>query len=99
MGALVTREPTMNRRPASWSSFRFDAESIPASATTTMSESPWRCWNCFTIGTIGTIGTIVCVSALLPSAADLEGEPGPVDQKTDHDLGVDASFFGEPDLA
>ncbi len=32
-------------------------------------------------------------------AADLEGEPGPVDQKADHDLGVDPALFGEPDLA
>jgi hypothetical protein len=32
-------------------------------------------------------------------AADLQGEPGPVDQEPDHDLGVDAAFLGEPDLA
>lgn len=35
MGALVTREPTMNLKPASSSSVRLDADSIPASATTT----------------------------------------------------------------
>ena len=39
-GALVTREPTMNRSPASSRSRRFDEESIPASATTTMSAMP-----------------------------------------------------------
>lgn len=37
IGALVIREPTMNRRPASSSSFRLVADSIPASATPTMS--------------------------------------------------------------
>jgi len=39
-GALVTREPTMNRSPASCSCLRLLADSIPASATTTMSASP-----------------------------------------------------------
>jgi hypothetical protein len=38
IGALVTREPTMNRSPASSSSRRLAADSIPASATTTMSS-------------------------------------------------------------
>ena len=38
--ALVTREPTMNRSPASSRSRRFADESIPASATTTMSAMP-----------------------------------------------------------
>ena len=60
-GALVTREPTMNRRPASSNSRRLPADSIPASATITMSTSECRSWNCFTIG------MIVAASALLPS--------------------------------
>lgn len=60
-GAFVVREPTMNRRFASSSSRRLPAESMPASATTTMSAKPWRAWNCLMIG------TMVAVSALLPS--------------------------------
>lgn len=40
LGALVTREPTMNRNPASSRSRRFDEDSIPASATTAMSAMP-----------------------------------------------------------
>jgi hypothetical protein len=60
-GAFVIREPTMNRRFASSSSRRLPAESMPASATTTMSAKPWRAWNCLMIG------TMVAVSALLPS--------------------------------
>src|SRR4051794_37623944 len=60
-GALVTREPTMNRRSASSSSLRLVADSIPASATTTMSAMLCRAWNCLMIG------RIVRVSALLPS--------------------------------
>jgi hypothetical protein len=42
LGALVTREPTMNRRSASSSSRRFVADSIPTSATMTMSARPCR---------------------------------------------------------
>jgi hypothetical protein len=38
-GALVTLDPTMNRRPAASSSARFFADSIPASATTTISAT------------------------------------------------------------
>ena len=51
----------MNRSPASSSSLRLLADSIPASATTTMSARPCRAWNC------RMIGMIVVVSALLPS--------------------------------
>lgn len=40
---------------------RFDAESMRASATTTMSPRSWRPWNCLTIG------MIVFVSARSPS--------------------------------
>jgi hypothetical protein len=40
-GALVTREPTMNPSPASSRSSRLAADSIPASATTTMASIPW----------------------------------------------------------
>ncbi len=52
LGAFTDRDPTMNLSPASSRSFRFVDESIPASATTTMSASPCRSWNCFTIGTM-----------------------------------------------
>ena len=51
----------MNRNPASSSSFRLLADSIPASATTTMPSMLCRAWNC------RMIGIIVVVSALLPS--------------------------------
>jgi hypothetical protein len=51
----------MNPNPASSSAFRFAAESIPASATTTMSCAPWRCANALSTG------IRVVVSALLPS--------------------------------
>ena len=45
----------MNQNPASSSSLRFDADSIPASATTTMSTMACRAANALMIG------TIVCV--------------------------------------
>jgi hypothetical protein len=32
-------------------------------------------------------------------AADLQGEPAPVDEQTHHDLRVDPTLLGEPDLA
>ena len=60
-GALTCLEPTMNRRPASSSSFKFFDESIPASAATTMSDTWWRSWKRLITG------MIVWVSALLPS--------------------------------
>jgi hypothetical protein len=61
IGALVTFEPTMNRSCASSKAVRFAADSIPASATTTMSATPWRAWKSLMTG------TIVVVSAVLPS--------------------------------
>ena len=60
-GALVTREPTMNPRPSSSRSSRLAADSMPASATTTMASIPCRAWNC------RITGRIVCFSALSPS--------------------------------
>lgn len=42
----------MNRKPASSSVVRFSADSVPGSATITMSASPWRSWNCWTMGTM-----------------------------------------------
>src|SRR4051795_7732531 len=92
-GALVTREPTMNRRSASSSSLRLVADSIPASATTTMSAMLCRAWNCLMIG------RIVRVSALLPSKQPIEREPASVDQEPDDHLWVDTAFLGIADLA
>jgi hypothetical protein len=51
----------MNRNPAASSSARLPAESIPASATTTMSATACLAWNWLMIG------RIVVVSALFPS--------------------------------
>src|SRR5450759_2766019 len=51
----------MNENPASSRAFRFPAESIPASATTTMSVTPCRSANALSTG------MRVLVSALLPS--------------------------------
>ena len=59
--ALVTRELTMNPSPASSRSSRFAAESMPASATTTMASVPCRPWNW------RITGRMVCFSALSPS--------------------------------
>jgi hypothetical protein len=60
-GALVTREPTMNPGPASSRSARLPADSMPASATTTMASIPCRAWNC------RITGKIVSFSAWVPS--------------------------------
>src|SRR5450759_1416985 len=51
----------MNENPASSRAFRFPADSIPASATTTMSVTPCRSANALSTG------MRVLVSALLPS--------------------------------
>lgn len=61
VGASLIRDPTMNENPASSSALRLAAESIPASATTTMSDTSWRSWN------PRRTGSRVVVSALLPS--------------------------------
>ena len=45
------------------------------------------------------IGTRVVVSAVLPSkAANLQREPGAIDQQADHDLRIDAAFLRIADL-
>ena len=51
----------MNERPASSSALRLAADSMPASATTTMSLIWWRFWKAVMTG------ISVLVSALLPS--------------------------------
>ena len=93
-GALVTREPTMNRSPASSRSRRLLADSIPASATTTMSGQAVavleRLDDRQDRGGLGLVAL---------EAADLQGEPVPVDQQPDHDLRVDPAFLGVADLA
>ncbi len=84
----------MNRRSASSSRVRLLAESIPASATTTMSARPCRA------GELLDDRDDRCGLGLVAlEAADLEGEPVPVDQQPDHDLRVDAAFLGVADLA
>src|SRR5450756_3190108 len=61
----------MKENPASSRALRFAAESIPASATTTMSVTPWRAWNAVSTG------IRVVVSALLPSnRCTSSGNPG-----------------------
>lgn len=51
----------MKENPASSIAFRLPADSIPASATTTIPVTPWRSWKaCST-------GRMVVVSAVLPS--------------------------------
>ena len=62
-GALVMREPTMNDNPKASRALRFDAESMPASAATTI-EAPFKPWRSMKLVTIG---TMVVVSAVLPS--------------------------------
>ena len=39
-----------------------------------------------------------CLGLRSFEAPDLEGEPGPVDEQSDDDLRVDATFFRIPDL-
>ncbi|MFC9769665.1 hypothetical protein [Rhodococcus jostii] len=45
------------------------------------------------------MGTIVWVSALLPSKQPISRESGPVDEQSDHDLWIDATFLPVADLA
>ena len=79
----------MNRSPASSSSFRLVAESMPASATTTMSARSWRAANgCDDRDDGGGLGLVAL------EAADLQREPGAVDEQADDDLRVDAAFLG-----
>ena len=84
----------MNRSPASSSSRRLLADSIPASATTTMSVDAVpgleRLDDRQDRGGLGLVAL---------EAADLQREPAPVDQQPDHDLRVDPAFLGVADLA
>jgi hypothetical protein len=60
----------MNDSPAASIARMFASETIPASATTTTSASPWAAMNALTVG------IIVRVSALLPSnALTISGNP------------------------
>ena len=72
IGAFTLRDPTMNPNPASSSAVRFDAESMPASAATTIGVSvrSWRSAKAVMIG------TRVVVSAVLPSKQPIsKGNP------------------------
>src|SRR3954452_10252459 len=93
-GALVIREPTMNRSCASSSWRRLPAESIPASATTTMSAREMPFLELLDDRDQGRGLGLVAFEA-----ADLQREPVPVDQQTDHDLRVDPALRGVADLA
>ena len=69
-------------------------ESIPASATTTMSATPWRAWNLpddrHDRGRLGLVSL---------EAADLQREPAPIHEQADHDLRIDPALLGVADLA
>ena len=93
-GALVTREPTMNPSPASSRSSRLAAGSMPASATTTMASIPMAGLE---LPDDRQDRVLLRLAAL--EAADLEGEPVPVDQQPDHDLRVDPPLLAEPYFA
>ena len=84
----------MKENPASSSAFRFAAESIPASATTTMSPHAValreRAQHREQGGGLGGVAL---------EQVHLEREPGRVDQEPDLDLRVDAVLLAHPDLA
>ncbi len=84
----------MKANPASCRSFRFAAESIPASATTTMSVMPCRAWNAASTGI-----KVLVSSSIALEQVDFQGEPARVDQQPDLHLRVDAMLLGHPDLA
>ena len=90
---MLIRDPTMKENRASSSALRLAAESMPASATTTMSVIPCRSSkDCRT-------GMSVLVSALLPSKPCTSRGTRRVDEQPDLDLWVDAAFLAHPDLA
>ena len=87
-------EPTMNPNPASSSAFRFAVGSIPASATTIMSRTPWRCANALSTG------IRVVVSALLPSnRCTSRGNPAGSRQEPNLDLRAAPVLLAHPRLA
>ena len=84
-GGLVVREPTMNDDPNASRALRFDVESMPASAATTI-EAPFKPWRSMKLVTVG---TMVVVSAVLHSSQPISrGESGVVDQQCDDDLRI-----------
>src|SRR5690625_3766972 len=96
-GFVLSRaDDELQARPSS-NAVRSVMESLPASATTTVSARLWRAWNCWMID------TIVRVSAWFPlEAADLQQEPVPVQPKSDHDLRIGPALLrvaGFPRLA
>ena len=93
-GAFTVRDPTMNDSPAASSSLRFAADSMPASAATTIGM--WRSWRWANAVMIGTM----VVSAVLPSKQPISnGNPGAVNQQSDHDLRLNPTLLGAADFA
>src|ERR1700722_4527800 len=84
----------MNPNPAPSSAFRFAADSIPASATTTMSRTPWRCANALSTG-------IKVVVSALPTSnrCTSRGNPPGPRQEPDLDLRAGPVLLAHPDLA
>ena len=81
----------MKEKPASSRAFTFAAESIPASATTTMSVTVWRSANAVKTSDEGLRLGLVALEHV-----DLQGEPGRIDQEPDLDLRVDAVLLAHP---
>src|SRR5665648_77796 len=81
----------MKENPASSNAFRLPADSIPASATTTMSVTPCRSWNARSTGT-----RVVALGLVPLEQVDLQREPARVDQQPDLDLRVHPVLLAHP---
>ncbi|HJY59889.1 MAG TPA: hypothetical protein VJ418_26225, partial [Streptosporangiaceae bacterium] len=80
----------MNRNPSSSKASRFAADSIPASATTTMSCAWWRSRNRDQRLGLGLVAL---------EQVHFQREPGGGGEQPDGDLRIDAVFLAHPDLA
>ena len=94
IGALVTRDPTMNLQPAVVEAARFAAESMPGVGDDdqVLDAVPGP-----ELADDRQDGVLLGLVPL--EAADLEREALPVDQQADHDLRIDPAFLGVADLA
>jgi hypothetical protein len=93
VGGLLIREPTMNENLASSNALRLAADSIPASATTTVSDTFWRFGEVAQDAEQGG-----CLGGVALEAGHLEREPGRVDEQPELDLRVDSAFLALPHL-